>query len=218
MTKKEKSRYFTFLLYPESIPNDWELRLETLGFPIAISPLHDRDKKEDQEKGLKKPHYHVIYVTPNPVTAHSVKMRIKRLLGDNSLALVQIVSSSMENMYLYLTHESKDAIAKNKYTYNKSDIKLLNNFDIDRYIVVDRQQQVEIEKTILNIIYHNHLENIFDFMDFYYEHKDEYDLPNESNLFSILKSNSGILRMFFDGAYQTNQRKIMMDEQKRTTE
>ena len=160
----------------------------------------------------------MLYITPNLVTAHSVRMRIKRLLGDNSLALVQIVSSSMENMYLYLTHESKDAIAKNKYIYNKSDIKLLNNFDIDRYIVVDRQQQVEIEKTILNIIYHNHLENIFDFMDFYYEHKDEYDLPNESNLFSILKSNSGILRMFFDGAYQTNQRKIMMDEQKRTTE
>jgi len=61
LTKKEKSRYFTFLLYPESIPNDWELRLETLGFPIAISPLYDRDKKEGQEKGLKKPHYHAIY-------------------------------------------------------------------------------------------------------------------------------------------------------------
>ncbi|EAH9858561.1 hypothetical protein EZU51_08985, partial [Campylobacter jejuni] len=25
---KEKARYFTFLLYPESIPNDWELKLE----------------------------------------------------------------------------------------------------------------------------------------------------------------------------------------------
>jgi len=132
----------------------------------------------------------MLYITPNPVTAHSVRMRIKRLLGDNSLALVQIVSSSMENMYLYLTHESKDAIAKNKYIYNKSDIKLLNNFDIDRYIVVDRQQQVEIEKTILNIIYHNHLENIFDFMDFYYLHKDEYDLDiNEPPKIRIIYSN-----------------------------
>jgi hypothetical protein len=35
---------------------------------------------------------------------------------------------------------------------------------------------------------------------------------------SILKSNSGILRMFFDGAYQTNQRKMIIEEQKRTTE
>lgn len=36
---KEKARYFTFLLYPESIPNDWELKLEMLGVPMAISPL-----------------------------------------------------------------------------------------------------------------------------------------------------------------------------------
>ncbi|MDV6381162.1 Rep family protein, partial [Pediococcus pentosaceus] len=34
---KEKARYFTFLLYPESIPQDWQTKLETLGVPIAIS-------------------------------------------------------------------------------------------------------------------------------------------------------------------------------------
>ncbi|MGA3506756.1 Rep family protein, partial [Lactiplantibacillus plantarum] len=30
--EKEKERYFTFLLYPESIPQDWQTKLETLGF------------------------------------------------------------------------------------------------------------------------------------------------------------------------------------------
>ena len=50
--------------------------------------------------------------------------------------MVQIVVQSMENIYLYLTHESKDAIAKNKRIYDKRDIKLLNNFDIDRYITL----------------------------------------------------------------------------------
>ncbi|MEA0995835.1 Rep family protein, partial [Lactiplantibacillus plantarum] len=33
---KDKARYFTFLLYPESIPNDWNQRLELMGVPIAI--------------------------------------------------------------------------------------------------------------------------------------------------------------------------------------
>lgn len=206
MSKKAKSRYFTFLLYPESVPEDWELKLESLGMPIAISPLHDKDRKEGNEQGLKKAHYHVIYVTPNPVTAHSVRMRIKRLLGDQSVAMVQIVATSMENMYLYLTHESKDAIAKNKYVYDKADIKHLNNFDIDRYIVLDEAEKKEIERVILNIIYDNRLENVFDFMDFYHVHKDEYNLPDESNMFSILKSNTGMLKMFFDGAYQRNQK------------
>lgn len=206
MSEKAKSRYFTFLLYPESVPEDWELKLESLGMPIAISPLHDKDGKEGNEQGLKKAHYHVIYVTPNPVTAHSVRMRIKRLLGDQSVAMVQIVATSMENMYLYLTHESKDAIAKNKYVYDKADIKHLNNFDIDRYIVLDEAEKKEIERVILNIIYDNRLENVFDFMDFYHVHKDEYNLPDESNMFSILKSNTGMLKMFFDGAYQRNQK------------
>lgn len=206
MSEKAKSRYFTFLLYPESVPEDWELKLESLGMPIAISPLHDKDRKEGNEQGLKKAHYHVIYVTPNPVTAHSVRMRIKRLLGDQSIAMVQIVATSMENMYLYLTHESKDAIAKNKYVYDKADIKHLNNFDIDRYIVLDEAEKKEIERVILNIIYDNRLENVFDFMDFYHVHKDEYNLPDESNMFSILKSNTGMLKMFFDGAYQRNQK------------
>lgn len=81
---KEKARYFTFLLYPESIPNDWELKLETLGVPIAISPLHDKDKSNVEGQQYKKPHYHVIYIAKNPVTADSVRWKIKKLLGENS--------------------------------------------------------------------------------------------------------------------------------------
>ncbi|HEM4339588.1 TPA: hypothetical protein U1X86_002072, partial [Streptococcus suis] len=93
---KEKARYFTFLLYPESIPSDWELKLELLGVPIAVSPLHDRDKSDVEGQQYKKPHYHVIYVSKNPVTADSVRMKIKRSLGDNSVALVQIIRTSIE--------------------------------------------------------------------------------------------------------------------------
>lgn len=79
---KEKARYFTFLLYPESIPNDWELKLEMLGVPMAISPLHDKDKSNVEGQKYKKEHYHVIYVSKNPVTPESVRLKIKRTLGD----------------------------------------------------------------------------------------------------------------------------------------
>ncbi|MGQ7578782.1 Rep family protein, partial [Streptococcus suis] len=51
---KEKSRYFTFLLYPDSIPTDWQLQLELLGIPISISPLHDKDKSNVEGKLFKK--------------------------------------------------------------------------------------------------------------------------------------------------------------------
>ena len=140
MTNKEKSRYFTFLLYPESIPEDWELRLELLGVPIAISPLHDKDKSSVEGQMYKKAHYHVIYIAKNPVTVDSVRKRIQRILGKQSISMVQIVTRSVENIYLYLTHESKDAIAKKKHVYDKKDIKLLNNFDVDRFLLKESMQ------------------------------------------------------------------------------
>ncbi|HDZ7913308.1 TPA: replication protein, partial [Staphylococcus aureus] len=149
---KEKSRYFTFLLYPESIPSDWKMKLELIGVPMAISPLHDKDLSTVDGQQYKKAHYHVIYVAKNPVTADSVRKKIKATLGDSSVAKVQTVVHSMENMYLYLTHESKDALAKNKHKYDTKDIKLINNFDIDRYVTLDESEKKELRQTLLEII------------------------------------------------------------------
>ena len=116
------------------------MRLELIGVPIAVSPLHDKDLSDIEGQLYKKAHYHVIYVAKNPVTADSVRVRIKRALGEKSVAMVQIVLN-IENTYLYLTHESKDAIKKNKYKYDKADIKHINNFDIDRYLTLDAEQK-----------------------------------------------------------------------------
>ena len=89
---------------------DWEMRLELIGVPIAVSPLHDKDLSDIEGQLYKKAHYHVLYVAKkNPVTADSVRWKIKKCLGEKSVAMVQIVLN-IENMYLYLTHESKDAI------------------------------------------------------------------------------------------------------------
>ena len=113
-----------------------------------------------------KAHYHVIYVSKNPVTAESVRLKIKRSLGDKSVAMVQIVSTSMENMYLYLTHESKDAIAKNKHKYSKADIRLLNNFDIDRYITLDVEDKEDLFNEICDIIDDHDLANMRELKNF----------------------------------------------------
>ncbi|MCZ1658616.1 replication protein, partial [Enterococcus faecium] len=170
---KEKARYFTFLLYPESIPNDWELKLEMLGVPMAISPLHDKDKSNVEGQQYKKPHYHVLYIAKNPVTADSVRWKIKKTLGEKSLALVQVVLN-VENTYLYLTHESKDAIAKKKHVYDRADIKLINNFDIDRYVTLDVEEKGELFNVVVSVIRAYMLENIFDLYDFVEENGEAY--------------------------------------------
>lgn len=242
-TDTPKARHFTFLLYPESCPGDWIERLEAIGQPMAISPLHDKDKTErktadairkeinrkvqtaitidnadqyDQIKAqitaevdrrenslpkYKKPHYHVLYVASNPVTADSVKRKIQRALGQQAVALVKIVDN-VEGAYLYMTHESKDAIAKHKHVYNKADIKLLNNYDIDRYVVLDAEQKKDILLQIKRVICEYGIPNIIDFEEWLTENGQAYGLDNEQQIMSVVRENVGYIRLYFDGAYQ----------------
>lgn len=199
---KDKARYFTFLLYPESIPEDWEMKLESIGLPIAISPLHDKDLSEVEGQKYKKAHYHVIYVAKNPVTADSVRYKIKQILGEKSVAMVQIVVQSMENIYLYLTHESKDAIAKNKRIYDKRDIKLLNNFDIDRYITLDVEDKDDMLNDVCDLIDEHGLANIRELRRFVRVHGAKHNLPSMKIINSVLRSHTGLIRLYFDAVYQ----------------
>lgn len=208
---KEKSRYFTFLLYPESIPNDWELKLETLGVPIAVSPLHDKDKSNVEGQKYKKPHYHVLYIAKNPVTADSVRWKIKKLLGEKSLAMVQVVLN-VENTYLYLTHESKDAIAKKKHVYDKADIKLINNFDIDRYVTLDVEEKAELFNVVVSLIRAYTLQNIFDLYDFIDENGEVYGL-NINLVNEVISGKTGFMKLLFDGAYQRSKRGSVKKEE-----
>jgi|SRR5690625_364672 len=199
---KDKARYFTFLLYPESIPEDWETKLELMGVPIAISPLHDRDLSAVEGQQFKKAHYHVIYVAKNPVTADSVRKRMQRSLGENSIAKVQIVKSSIENMYLYLTHESKDAVAKNKVKYSRKDIKLLGNFDVDRYITLDVEDKDDMLNDVCDLIDQYGLANIRELRRFVRLHGAENGLPSMKIINSVLRSHTGLIRLYFDAVYQ----------------
>lgn len=238
-----KSIYFTFLLYPDSLPDDWKIRLETTDRPMAISPLHDSDladkefiKKEiakgkqyfaeykdylsldERDKVLdkiheletkpvyKKPHYHVIYIAKNPVTAQAVRNKFRKLLGESALNKVQIIASSVRNTYAYLTHESIDAIAKNKHVYNKDDIVTLNNFDVDRYDELDSADKKEIFDKVIDIIKDNNIPNMMDLEFFIDEHGSEYDIDNKK-LRTVIETKTGILRLYFDGVFQRDRRK-----------
>lgn len=54
----KRARCWTCLVYPDSAPDDWREKLRACRMAYDISPLHDRDLKEDGT--LKKPHYHVM--------------------------------------------------------------------------------------------------------------------------------------------------------------
>lgn len=157
------------------------------------------------EKRFKKPHYHVIYIAKNPVTAQAVRNKIRKLLGDQSVALVKTIVTSVRNMYDYLTHESIDAIAKNKHKYDKADLTLLNNFDIERYDTLDAEEKAEKLGTLIDIIKENSLANVLDLEFFVDERGSEYNITT-AELRKVIDGKSGLLRLYFDAAYQRTKR------------
>ena len=56
--KEVRKRNWAFILYPESAPEDWRVRLRDMLVPGFISPIHNADKKDNGE--VKKAHYHIL--------------------------------------------------------------------------------------------------------------------------------------------------------------
>ena len=115
--------------------------------------------------------------------------------------MVQIVLN-IENTYLYLTHESKDAIKKNKYKYDKADIKHINNFDIDRYLTLDAEQKRRYSRRGLQYYCRSSASEYLELKNFVMAKGSEYGLPNMKVINSVLRSHTGLIRLYFDGVYQ----------------
>jgi hypothetical protein len=208
--QKPKGTQFTFLLYPENLPVDWETRLRELDIPMAISPLHNKDI-DKKMGGFKKPHYHGIAMYKNPITRDGMTKRLNRALAHdgckNCVPQVQFLVKGVKSTYLYLTHESDSAIEEGKHVYDSSDIKLLNNFDISRYVVLDASEKEELLRDLLELIYKYRLANMFQLLDYLNMLRDKGEpVPPEKDVLDVVRSNTGMLRMYFDGAYQEEKR------------
>ena len=73
----EKGRDWTFIVYPESAPENWRTILDETHLRWIESPLHEHDVNADGEK--KKSHWHIMLCFDGPVTDKQVKKIIEPL-------------------------------------------------------------------------------------------------------------------------------------------
>lgn len=118
-TTKQKGRYFTGLVYPESAPADWKKQLKNTHLAFAISPLHTPDDEE------KKPHWHVIYDHSQPCTVECALRAIPEVFANNHLEIVH----APRNMQRYLIH--LDDEDKQQFAGGAKEIEILNGFPLD---------------------------------------------------------------------------------------
>ena len=117
-----KERYWTFVVYPESVVNDWVEQLQQLGLQCAISPLHNKDINANGE--VKKPHYHILLCFNGPTTYNKVSTITKSLNGTIPQRVL-----SCKGIIRYFTHKDNP----DKAPYNEEDIKTINGLDLKSF-------------------------------------------------------------------------------------
>ena len=150
--KRVTGRSWAFVMYPESMPENWKEIIVQSGLPFAISPLHDKDTNPTGE--TKKPHYHVICYYENPTTYNSVKTNI----CDKLNATIPQKLESMRGMYRYHLHLDNPE----KYQYDDRDRQFFNGFDID---TCNKLTKTETFKIIIQIFEFCNDNNINEYCD-----------------------------------------------------
>ena len=171
--KSVKKRNWSFILYPESAPEDWLDILRKTGLAGVVSPLHDRDVNPTGEP--KKAHYHVILCYPGPTTYNAVKGLTVETLGQTIPDPVE----SVKGYYRYLTHRDNPEKAQ----YDASDIVTFNGFSIVEDLT--RAEIGEIKRTIQGYIMGNDIAEYADLMDMLLNAgmNMEYDVASSNTLF-----------------------------------
>lgn len=138
---KVKKRYWAFVLYPESAPDDWVEQLQRSGLQGEISPLHDKDIDPTGEP--KKPHYHIILCYGNPTTYNNVKSLTDRL-GQP----IPIPLDSVRGMDRYLTHMDNP----DKYQYDRADVRPFGGFNILDFVELSQSERLALKVKVMDIV------------------------------------------------------------------
>lgn len=150
--KRITGRTWAFVIYPDSLPDNYEEIILNTGLPMAISPLHDKDINPDGTP--KKTHFHVIIYYENATTFNNVKQNVTDLLKGT----IPIKLESMRGMYRYHLHLDNPE----KYQYDDRDRKFYNGFDID---MASKLTKTEINKIIRLINDLIRTTNIYEYSD-----------------------------------------------------
>jgi len=118
--KKQRTKNWATIVYPESAPLNWIDILEEEHIPALISPLHDKDL--DKNGKTKKPHHHVILLFDGLKTEEQAK-EIFTLIGGVGIEKIK----SLKSYTRYLCHLDNTKKAQ----YDTADIIELSGADFE---------------------------------------------------------------------------------------
>lgn len=121
-TKRFKN--FATIIYEDSVSEKWEEALSNLHVPCIVSPVHDKDIKEDGS--IKKPHRHILFLMPSLQSIEQAESIINTI---NAVG-IEIVRSA-RSYARYLIHLDE---APHKTLYSIDEIKCFGGADFRKYL------------------------------------------------------------------------------------
>lgn len=153
--KNSRTRNWVFILYPESMPEDYLDILNEEHTTVIISPLHDKDIDPTGEP--KKPHYHIL-ICYDTVKSYSQLCE----LTDKLNASFPKVCKNTKGMVRYFLHLDNPE----KAPYKKEYIRTLGYTDLDSYFELSFTDKHLLMTECFAIIRENNFREFADFIDY----------------------------------------------------
>ena len=142
MAKDKRSNKWAFLLYKESVPDNYLDILEEMHIPFVLSPWHDKDVNKETGE-FKKAHKHGVLFFDSLKSYSQVSDVLTSQL--NTPAHVEIVMSP-KGMYDYFIHAENPE----KTRYNIEDIESGCGFELDKFLIENNSDK--FLSTVIDII------------------------------------------------------------------
>lgn len=170
----DKARYFGFLVYEESAPDNWRDILKKSHGCYAISPLHAGDDEH------AKPHYHVVYAHGNTATLSAAQSVIPSEIPANGH--IEMIRQP-RNYQRYLIH--LDDPDKEQFEGGKNAITVLNGFPLDLSRDYSKAELLAFRNEIYELIRENSMTEYCELIDYLMD-SGEFELLDYASNHTIL--------------------------------
>lgn len=141
--RSQRAKNYALVVYPDDMPENWLDIMREDMFDMVISPYHDKDTNPDGE--LKKAHYHILISAGTSwITMNKLAEWGRRLKG---VAKPQKCSNP-KGMVRYFTHMDNPE----KYQYNKSEIQVIGQYDIEPFFKSTLGEERAIRREIMQFV------------------------------------------------------------------
>ena len=186
-SKDQRARTWTFVVYPESAPENWRDILSDYHIPWVESPLHDKDVNPDGE--VKKAHWHIILFFDGKKSFEQVQ-EITEALN----APIPQKTANAKGLVRYLIHMDNPE----KYQYKRDEIVCHCGAEIDEYFALSSSSRRAVLRERMEFILDSKIESFASFLRYCLS-------TGQDEWFDIAANNNTlVIKAAIDSIYQEN--------------